>query len=566
MAIASLKMHIIIPFRLWLCKTDGGSANAGSLKDFKSFLVPPWQSVEHSQNIKSDEEICHDYQAYNYFHPFVRRFWYDPEKVARFRRTDIAELHVRPSGWGMPDLVKFKVMQCELIRFDPDVCLLHIALDAIGTLPLNVVQACLDQVRRIYPPYFDSYQNGQKENIWKAGHYPQEVLLIDSNGKELIDNSTSFPEDMNGSVAERDDLLKAAHAFRAKSDDSKNNVPKSYLWAKHWRYLLQPLITESPKQAGLHAIQLGDDRAGIASYIAFENIAQLKALDRGNWVRLCFADAPGTDPLPYSRSQLNDFEERFCYDRFWYVDGESTDAPSRIMNCGYAFTWAGSKNDKAYFTNTLNGAPAIFEDIYVPMAIIAHFLRAALLIASARLSELSGQRDVDEMLLDLDRKEFDDFYRHFIAFTQTYWFDEISPQEQAIEMFAMWRKHFRIQELYDEVRQELKDSMELINTKIAAKLASNSHDLTKIATAFAIPALVATLVSMFTSLFALSSLSGPAALKPLWPLIMPWLMVLLSNVLITVSVVTLLGVTWFFIRNLKWMRQLFQSGEDEPKC
>jgi hypothetical protein len=575
--IANLKTHIIIPFRLWKKKTNGESADTVTFGDFENYLkCSSWDIYDKATEQQRTEEErdndrCRDYQAYSYFHPFVRRFWYDKNKVARFRRTDIKEFHVRPSGQGMPT-VTFNVNLCELIRFEPNIGLLHVELESTGALPLNVVQACLDQVRRIYPPYFDKYQES-----WTGGyHYPLEVHLVDMNGNKLEDSFSSFLGNAQASQGERNKLLEAAQSFR-----TENSKPQSYLWAKHWQHLLQPLITDSQDVDGVYAIQLGDDRAGIASYIAFENIEHLKNLGRGNWVRLCFADAPGTDRLPYSRKQLGNFESRFCYDRFWFAKGESNDAPSRIMNCGYAFTWAGAESDTGYFSNKLNGAPAIFEEIYVPMAIIAHYLRAALLTASVLLSELSelSERDKEGRPTKLDRKAFENFYLHFIAFTQTFWFDEISPQEQAIKHFSMWREHLRIQELYDEVRQELKDATELINTEImqeqskqatklaksANDLAESAHGLTKIATIFAIPALAATLVSMFASLLALSSLKLPVELVPVGPLNLVWFVVFLANTLILFSVFVLIWAIWFFVSNRKLIGQIFQSGQDAKK-
>ncbi|WP_239236435.1 hypothetical protein [Candidatus Nitrotoga sp. BS] len=244
--IASLTTHIIIPFRLWLVNQDGKYVGAGSLKDFEERLEnSQWDSknnaVKHNPNDEdnpSDEDLyrdSHDYQAYNYFHPFVRRFWYDKNKVARFQRTDIKKLHVRLSGFGMPsDPIEFEVKQCELIRFDPHIGLLHISLKSTGKLPLSIVQASLDQIRRIYPPYFDSDRNNKKEEIWKGGHYPLEVRLIGKKG-ELV--TSSFPDNEQDSKAERNKLLETAQSFRKKRNEVNSYEPQSYLWAEHWRYL-----------------------------------------------------------------------------------------------------------------------------------------------------------------------------------------------------------------------------------------------------------------------------------------------------------------------------------------
>ena len=95
------------------------------------------------------------------------------------------------------------------------------------------------------------------------------------------------------------------------------------------------------------------------------------------------------------------------------------------------------------------------------MGIVAHFHRAALLAISAELSSLVPRADAKG---DAQRQYGDrlkDTYRRFIAFTQVYWFDEVSPQQQGRELFERWRDQLRTQALFDEVRQELRDLTDL---------------------------------------------------------------------------------------------------------
>ena len=103
------------------------------------------------------------------------------------------------------------------------------------------------------------------------------------------------------------------------------------------------------------------------------------------------------------------------------------------------------------------------------MAIIAHFQKAVLLVTASKLTDLSVY-DNQGKPNNFDAEKFQKIKQHFIAFTQTYWFAEITPQEQGIELFEMWRSELKLQAMYDETRQQVHDIVEFINTSEAIKL------------------------------------------------------------------------------------------------
>jgi hypothetical protein len=72
------------------------------------------------------------------------------------------------------------------------------------------------------------------------------------------------------------------------------------------------------------------------------------------------------------------------------------------------------------------------------MAIIAHLQKASLLVTARKLADLTPYKN-DGALSPLDPESFDQIKRHFMAFTQTYWFEEITPQEQGIELYDMFK-------------------------------------------------------------------------------------------------------------------------------
>lgn len=442
----------------------------------------------------------HQHQAYAYFHPFVRRFLYDPSKVMRLHRADLRRVVVEPQQSEPVLTFEFDVTSCELWLFaGTGVALLRLDLHARperedATWPLHDVQRVIDQLRRLYPPYFEEIKDrdGRRQGM-AGGRCPKRVEFVFADGTKVH----SDLGDAKRYLAERAAWVEPGHERTG-----------SFSWATHWESLLWPLVTRPratealPSSRRWHALQLGDDRAPCMSYVGFSDKAALQKVDNGNWMRLCFADAPGTDELPYQRGFVADFERHYCYDRYWYRTGESMESPSRIMNCGYAFMWAGSSDDPCFFANETNGAIAIFRHIYVPMGIIAQFHHAALLAVSARMTSLPDAPDPHALT---------DLYRGFIIFTQRYWFDEISPQVQGRELFSQWRRELGIQELFDEVRLELRDMIDVQSAKEQVTQSRQATFLAHVALPFAALSVFLGFVSMSATSLGMNSL--PAEIK-----------------------------------------------------
>lgn len=425
------------------------------------------------------------YQASNYFHPFVHNFWYDGNLVRHYRRRDVDALEVQIKEGDQ--ILAFAAV-CDLYHFVPDIAVMALHLKSEQLLELSAAQHVLNRIRRLFPPFL----LGDSDKPF-CPHFPN-IVRLSKEGKSIGQAETKDfqPYIHNGCQPEA----------RCKTDED--------IWAPHWRHLLHPLNAEDAGRPRFRARQLGDDRCALTSLISVTDkpaeTTLPKWIGRGNTIRLCFADAPGSDELPYSQRYLQSFEETFCYDRFWYQsESESRDAPSLIMNSGYAFTWLGDGNDKWYFADEKCGAPAIFRAIYTPMAIIAHFQKAALLTASRRLAELTSY-DKTGVPGPLDEAAFSKLDAQFIAFTQTYWFDEVSPQEQGIELFDMWRRKLRLQPMYDEVRQEIRDIFNAIN-------ASHSLKLNKYAAIFAVTSIILAFASYLATFASIADPKQSAFIK-----------------------------------------------------
>jgi hypothetical protein len=427
-------------------------------------------------------------QAHAYFHPSIRQFLFDTRPYPNdyrlaFHRNDVTSLEVKLNLRDEHEqLVRLSVLRCEIEVFRMGTAILVIELASQGVLNLRQTQAIQNQLRRCYVPYFDGFENKHEQVEPTYGRqYPLGVRLFRDD----------VCLDIGSEIGVQFDAQFKARFFGMPPSPHKTLMPDSIALAAHWNFLLAPLLTHPARDAvGLRFMPLGDDRLPILSYIALDQIHQVS---EGDWARICFADNPGDDQLPYAKQFLESFERDYCYDRYWYRSGESTDMPSRILSSGYAFAWVGSAKDKDYFTDARNGAYPIFRQVYSRVALMAHMQKAALQSVSMRLAELS-QRDYAQCTppdyFELASK-VDIFYREFIEFTQVYWFDEVSPQLQGIELFTQWQKHLRSRALFDEVRQELQDLTSLVNMQEQKMQTESTKRLSWYAVAFGLVSLVA---------------------------------------------------------------------------
>ena len=345
---ARLETNIIVPFEIaTINEIDLNPSLLQIALSHSDWKLQPGHTLDRITKGKTDnaerklddgEQQRIRYQAYNYFHPFVRDFWFDQSLVKRYRHNLLHYLDVSVYDGSKSQTVCFDAVS-DLLHFTPNIGLLVLHIQSRETISLKTTQACLDQLRRLYPPYL-----GNNGNTLFGGHYPDAVCLKDEYNNILANFNSGDLADLQTRAAE--------HEYN-KTDGQRTHTRNrhAHLWAPHWAYLLQPIASNSKTDKYHEFIvrQLGDDRATLASLISIETkkYDSVTTLDAGNLKRLCFADGPGNDPSPYSVRFLTDerFIQQFCYDRFWYLDEESTDKPSLIMNCGYAFSWLGDASD-----------------------------------------------------------------------------------------------------------------------------------------------------------------------------------------------------------------------------
>lgn len=429
----------------------------------------PWRELRDELNVESREIRERYYKEFVTFLPYVQRFIYGSvagqETASRggersmrvFHREDVGSVRVTfEDGVAMT----FDVDEVALYFFlDADVAILAVELRA-NDIPLDRAQDMVFRFGRAYPAWWTSSGEG--------GNCPRRVEWLDAAGGVLAASD----------YGEKQNYLSHVAKYRT-----------PYL-AAHWQFLLKPLGLEYPGQsAALRYRQLEHYRMPIMVYFALDDPA---VLTRADFVRLGLLTRPGpSESLPYSERSLEKFETDFCDDRFWARDGEHFSGDARLICTGLLLAVVGRHGD-VFFDGRETGMLGQFKHQYFLLFLIAHFHKAALLSMSDELAVAMNRLEVgDTESVRQFKRTIRQSMEVFLRFTHRYWFHEVSNQELARGIFSRLTRHLGNDALYEEVRNEVDDMNEYLDTDSVRRQAQTILRLT-VVTVFGLIGTVAT--------------------------------------------------------------------------
>ena len=410
----------------------------------------PWEFVDDALLIE-DESCLAGYEEFVYFLPYVQRFLYGVGDEGRgggqsslhaFQRHDIKEVRLRIDPDA--DEVALQVRRARLYFFyDIDVALA--VLEVSGeNIPLETVVEIIDRFGRPYPP------------AWEQ----------DGSGAHCLDNVEFWGADVKGEAVL---LSKSDYADREKYLElvrSERQTPLSL----HWEYFLSPLIPAYLPGGVIKYHQIENKRIPMMSYLSFDDP---RVLTRGDMTRIGFAAKWGDSAtLPYAERFLSNFEQDYCYDRYWDPDNRGALMDTRYFFCGVGF---------AMITGHATEDPLLrqFRHQFFQIGLIAHFHKASLLSLSNRFSRAVERLNVrDFESVKQFKKHVRETLEVFLRFNHRYWFHEISNQVQASDFFRRWSHQLGSDALYNEVREEARDINEYLDTDRARKQTDNAMRLT----------------------------------------------------------------------------------------
>ncbi len=448
----------------------------------------PWREVVDEYTGAPDQFHERHYNEFVTFLPYVQRFLYgegrprrssrnaDSESPMRvFRRNDIAAVRVVTSLGREP--ITLDIVHVDLYFFlDVDLVLLNLEVSA-SNLSLAQAQELLYRFGRGYPAGWDA--SGQ------ALHCLSSVEWLGPQGDVL-----------ERSDAQHRDLF-LAHV-------AEHRAPRI---AAHWAFILQPLVADHSDAPGtLRFRQIEYYRMPLMGYLALDDP---RALTRIDFVRLGLVTGTAPDDhkigatLPYAEQHLSDFEQRFCYDRFWSDSGAAPN--TRYLCSGHSLVVVGDAASEFYGCRD-RGVLAQFRHQHFLLFLIAHFQKAALLMFSDRLVEaLKGLNVEDANSVRRFKREIRLSFGGFLRFTHRYWFHEVSEQAQVRALFHMCATHLGLDPLYAEVKERIADMNDYLDADSLRRQANTVVRLTVVT----ILGLIGTVTTGFLGMNLLAEAEAP---------------------------------------------------------
>lgn len=447
----------------------------------------PWREVLDEFGDPAEFQERH-YNEFVAFLPHVQRFVYGEglgkrvgksygdSPIKAYRRHDIAAVRMTFDTERAP--IRFEVAHTDLYFFyDSDVVMLALEIYATD-LPLEAAQEALARFGRAYPA------------AWEERGRARDCLL-------------------------RAEWLAADGTVLAQSDYERREKYLSFVCrhrapaiASHWAFLLQPLVLHHTDEKGLIRFrQIEHYRMPYLAYFAMDDV---EALTRGDLVRMTFGAGPGDpDSLPYGAAYLEDFESRYCYERYREEKLRHDWPATRIACSGSAFVMAGS-HAEPFFIDKERGLLGQFRHQYFVLGLIALFHKAALLMLSDRLVLAVSRLDItDPESIRAFRRAIRQTFEIFLRFSHRYWFHEISDQAQMRDLFALWRRHLGTDGLYDEVREELQDMSQYLDSDLLRRHANTIVRLTVVT----ILGLIGTVTTGFLGMNLIAEADAPLLTK-----------------------------------------------------
>ncbi|WP_341891353.1 hypothetical protein [Variovorax sp. YR752] len=431
-----LRQVLLWPLRL-LPRARGAGDNAPPWQHLRDMADrSPWREVV--DEFTGDREGFHErhYNEFVSFLPVVQRFLFGEGRAGRdserddsgapmrvFRRNDIAAVRVTPRPGDAP--VRLDIVHVDLyFFFDVDVVMLNVEV-AANDMPLALAQEVLYRFGRAYPAGWDA--QGRALNCLSA------LEWLGADGSVLA----------RSDAQDRDAFL--AHV-------AEHRAPRV---ASHWAFVLAPLVADhADHDAALRVRQIEYYRMPMMAYLALD---EPRSLARGDFIRLGLVTgaASADAALPYGEQHLADFEQRFCYDRFWADGGAAPN--TRYLCSGHALVVVGPAQSPFYGCRD-RGVLAQFRHQHFLLFLIAHFQKAALLMFSDRLVEALKGLDVRRPAsVKRFKRAIRSSFEGFLRFTHRYWFHEISDQAQVRALFQMCAEHLKLDSLYGEVKERIQD-------------------------------------------------------------------------------------------------------------
>jgi len=235
---------------------------------------------------------------------------------------------------------------------------------------------------------------------------------------------------------------------------------------------------------------LWDDRMFVHTCLAFSGSppkhAPSEEIYHAFFTVATYVDKSGFDYLsgyPCDREFVKSLIEKSTYRRWYEVSGNL-----------YSFTRYSAVffGFEKFFHETVVGH---VSTMYLRMSIIALFYRASLLYYGYRVAQIAqpeSHKATDEAI-NAYQEELREIHWELTRFTNRYWFNELSSQDQPIEQFNLQTRAMDLKEQYARVKGDIERAYEALEMR-------SSYDLGRKSFWAAIAALIFTMLFLITAM------------------------------------------------------------------
>ncbi len=400
-----------------------------------------------------------NYNEFSYFHPYVQRAIFNKEGnvgMEFLKRTDFHTLKLEYyDSNNMQQTMETRVKEIDIHLFDNQIGLLTITTEKQHDDSKTGFQTFLrynDIARRVYPPYL-----GEKNTCspkLESKILPVKISLYKGNDPKDFISEDFKPIDLK----------------EAKDKDIVflSNIIKELLTP----FVLKHTYNMSKANGKIYYTPFIDDRMFIVSYYS-DNAKSKELPDRccdgyvyetsDDWYRFIFVD--GNYANIENDAMKYDLIRRHTYAR-WAKFG------SLFGMSRYSFVLLCSTNAPSYLKQHM-------KSMYYQMALIVLFQRAMLLKFAEDVDDLTGDFETGRCSKKL-KDDSDRLHGEFIKFVNKYWFIEVTPQEQGIEIYDQWMGLLKLEKLYDELQREISELAGYVENKIEAETNSRLAMITSL--------------------------------------------------------------------------------------
>lgn len=466
----------------------------------------PWAELADEFTTDPAQFQERHYREFVTFLPHVQRFLYGQGRssgsrvgygespIRVFRRRDVSGCRMTCSDGATID---FTVQHVDLyFFFDIDIVMLVLEIGA-SDLPFARAQDVLYRFGRAFPAGWDD--DGRPQACMRR------VEWLDADGRVLATSD----------LDRREDFLRFVGEHRATRIGA------------HWTFLLRPMVPYHSEEPGpVRYRQIEYHRMPKLTFLSLDDPFSLEERD---FVRLALAGRDDPDrELPYSEEAVRRIRDEVFYDRFWAPQRRDPRVATRVSCNGHSMTMVGLAGSRL-FDCPETGLLGQFRHQYFLVALIAHFHKASLLMLSDRLITAVSRLDPDDAESQRRfRRTIRATREVFLRFNHRYWFHEVSNQSMAKDLFGLWSRHLDTDALFQEVREEVLDMGQYLDSDDARRQGKAVHRLTVVT----ILGLIGTIATGFLGMNLIDEAAQPLPIK-----VAMFAAVLLPTVLLTLATV-----------------------------